>query len=491
MSNPLQTAFLVAGNASGVGKTTVTQALIAALQRRGLVVQPFKGGPDYLDTTHHTRLAGRPARNLDTWLLPHEANRDLFTAATQDADAAVVEGMMGLFDGKDPLSETGSSAEIARILGLPIILVLDASKTARSIAATVLGFETFDPTLPIAGVILNRIGGPRHLALLTAAIESRCKTPVLGSLPRTPEITIPERHLGLHAAAQSTETLQAESTLLADLAEQHFNLEAIQSLHQQDFPLPASPSPLVPGPYIPRPSALGPRPCFIGIPRDEAFSFYYEDNLDLLRSAGATLIPFSPLADAELPENLDALYLGGGYPELHAQALSENHSLLTDIRNFAATNRPIYAECGGMIYLSESITQPNTPAIPLTGILPLNIEMTPKLVDFGYVTTTFTRDCLLGPTGTVIRGHSFHYSRLTNEPELNTAYHLDYSLSKRQAPEGYTRGNILASYVHLHFRANPAVVTNLIASIVAARPADSLTLHLEETPQPVAQLSPA
>ena len=458
MSKP---AFLIAGTASGVGKTTVTCALIAAMRRRGLTVQPFKGGPDFLDTTHHTRLAGRPARNLDTWLFDPESNGQVFAQALQTADAAVVEGMMGLFDGKSGTESIGSSAEIARIFGLPVILVLDASKTARSIAATVLGFELYDPDLILAGVILNRVAGPRHLAMLEQAIRQRCRTPILGSLPRTPEIGIPERHLGLHAASTSKEPEQIATELcrLADLADAHFDMGAILSL------APASiPSIL----YPPLPTEH--HPLRIGVARDEAFSFYYEDNLDLLRKQGATLVPFSPLADPHLPPDLDALYLGGGYPELHAEQLSLNHSLLAEIRAFAYRDRPIYAECGGMIYLAESLTPTSSATpIPLTGILPLQVEMTPKLVDFGYVTVTFNRDCLLGPAGTTVRGHSFHYSRLLGTPAVATAYTLAYSLSGRETAEGYTRANVLGSYVHLHFRANPTIIPHFVAAIRATQ----------------------
>ena len=455
----IQTGFLIAGTASGVGKTTVTLAILAALRRRGLTAQPFKGGPDFLDTTHQTRIAGRPARNLDTWLLTPETNRDLFASATDHVDAAIVEGMMGLFDGKDGASETGSSAEIARLLGLPIVLVLDASKSARSIAATVLGFELFDPTLPLAGIVLNRVASPRHLAMLRQAIETRCQTPVLGSLPRTPEIAISERHLGLHAAPASDP--EAEITQLASLAETHLDLPRLLTLQ----PAPQSRVPQVS--HL-RPGFANQQIVRIGIAEDQAFFFYYQDNLELLRQHGADLIPFSPIADSTLPPNLDALYLGGGYPELHAETLSRNTSMLAAIRAFAHTGAPIYAECGGMIYLASSLRTAES-TYPLTALLPLEVEMTPRLVDFGYTTITFTRPCLLGPAGTVIRGHSFHYSRLAQPPTCETAYEITYSLSNRTQPEGYTQGNILGSYIHLHFAANPAVAQNFLASIVRHR----------------------
>src|SRR6201996_5182418 len=323
--------LLVAGTASGVGKTTVTLAIIACLRRRGYVVQPYKGGPDFLDTTHHTRMAGRKARNLDTWMLSTEANRAVLSRAAIGADAVVVEGMMGLFDGKDGVTESGSSAEIAKLLKLPVLLVLDCAKSARSVAATVLGFECFDPDLPLAGLILNRVAGLHHYRLLESAIQARCKTPILGWLPRESSIAIPERHLGLHAAGESGISLDA----LANLAETHFKVEDLLKL---EFPLETAVSPATVKAEFPR--------LRIGVAQDEAFSFYYEDNLDLLREQGADIVPFSPMAGRALPADLDALYLGGGYPELYARELSENSPILEQIRAFAQSGGLIYAECG-------------------------------------------------------------------------------------------------------------------------------------------------
>ena len=287
--------LLVGGTASGVGKTTVALAIIACLRRRGYVVQPCKGGPDFLDTTHHTRIAGRGARNLDTWMLSEEANHDVLRRAAVGADAIVVEGMMGLFDGKNGMTETGSSAEIAKLLKLPVILVLDCAKSARSVAAVALGFESFDSDLPLAGLILNRVAGENHYRLLESAIEARCKTPILGWLPREPAIAIPERHLGLHAAAETESSLDAENLerqidTLASLAEKHFKVDALLRLDCPiDIAIPAA---------IPAGESA---PLRIGVARDRAFSFYYEDNLDLLREQGAEIVPFSPIADPVLP----------------------------------------------------------------------------------------------------------------------------------------------------------------------------------------------
>ncbi|SNS94680.1 cobyrinic acid a,c-diamide synthase [Granulicella rosea] len=451
---------MIAGSASGVGKTTVTLAILAAARRRGWAAQPFKGGPDFLDTGHHSRIAGRTARNLDTWMLSHEANRDVLRQSAVGADLLVAEGMMGLFDGKSGDSDKGSSAEIAKLLRLPVVLVLDAGKSARSIAAVVLGFESFDPELPLAGVILNRVASENHLRLLRTAIEQRCKTPILGWLPREPAIAIPERHLGLQTAEEAGET-ETQRAALADLAEKHLDLDRIFKL---ECGLELTPSPSVPA----RKGQVR-----IGVARDRAFSFYYEDNLDLLRQHGAAIVPFSPLADAALPPDLDALYLGGGYPELHAAQLSANSAMLASIRSFAAEDGPIYAECGGMIYLSRAISTLDGANYPMTGVLPFAMEMTPKLVRFGYTTVELTRDCLLGKAGDELRGHSFHYSRIapqSAEPvEMSTSYRVAYSLSGKQEFEGFTLRNVLASYIHLHFRTAPGVAEHLVHSIQASR----------------------
>jgi cobyrinic acid a,c-diamide synthase len=455
--------FLVAGTASGVGKTTVTLAISAALRRRGLQVQPFKGGPDFLDTGHHTRVCDRIARNLDTWMLTAEANCEVLRSAAVGADILVVEGMMGLFDGKGGTSETGSSAEIAKLLKLPVVLVLDAGKTARSIAAVVLGFELFDPQLKLSGVILNRVASANHYAMLKTAIEANCKTPVVGWLPREEAIAIPERHLGLQTAEEGAtgEALEMRIHSLAVIAEKHLDLSRLMELEcglELDHFISASA-----------------RPCDevrIGVARDRAFSFYYEDNLDLLREHGATIVEFSPLGDASLPNDLDALYIAGGYPELHAERLSANTAMAQAIRDFADSGRPIYAECGGMMYLARAVTTRDGASHAMTNILPLDIEMTGRLVGFGYVTIELTEDSLLGIAGTTIRGHSFHYSRVANTSNAPTNYLVRYSLSERQEREGYRVGNVLASYVHLHFRAEKHIALNFVAAAVASRAAN-------------------
>lgn len=451
--------FMVSGTESGVGKTTIALAIMAALRQRGLEVQPLKCGPDFLDTGHHTRMCGRAARNLDTWMLSDEANRSVMRNSASGADIVVAEGMMGLFDGKDGKSEIGSSAEIAKLLRLPVILVVDASKSARSVAALVLGFETFDSNLPLAGVILNRVAGEFHYEMLRDAIESSCKTEILGWLPLEPSITIPERHLGLHAAyEQSAESQAAISDKLAKLANQGLDFDKLLELECE---LEFAPPTLI---VAPRPHDV----IRIGVPSDAAFSFYYEDNLDLLRAQDAEIVPFSPLSDSSLPLELDALYFGGGYPELYAEKLSSNHEMIKQVRAFAASGKPVYAECGGLVYLSESLNVDDR-NFAMAGVLPLSIAMTDKLVQFGYSTVTLIEDCLLGCKGTVIRGHSFHYSQITSQDNIDKSYRVQYSLSGNEELEGFRQENVLASYIHLHFRANPAVAETFVAMIRQAR----------------------
>lgn len=457
--------FLIAGTASGVGKTTVSLAILACLKKRDLRVQPFKGGPDFLDTGHLTQIAGRTARNVDTWMLSAEANLSVVREAAHDADAILVEGMMGLFDGKSGDSEAGSSAEIAKLLKLPVILVLDAGKSTRSLAAVVLGFEMFDPGLPIAGVILNRVASERHFRLLESAIRSACNAPILGWLPREDSINIPERHLGLRTAEEGGfgETFPSAVENLAKLAEMHLDLDAIFRLTCGLEFAKAQSKRSLPDPNV-----------RIGVARDEAFSFYYEDNLDLLREAGAVIVPFSPLRDAALPESLDALYFGGGYPELYAEQLSANRSMLDSVRACAAAGKPIYAECGGMIFLGRQVTGDGGAVHTMAGVLPLETTMTGKLVQFGYVTVALTNDCLIGPTGLTVRGHSFHYSRLSSHTDIPTNYRVQYSLSGKEEAEGFSAGNVLTSYIHLHFRAAPSIAEHLVE---AARRAQAARLE--------------
>lgn len=449
-------AFVVAGTASGVGKTTVALALMAAFRARGHVVQPFKCGPDFLDPGHHSAICGRIARNLDTWMLDGKANRAIFDNASCDAEVAIVEGMMGLYDGVGGGTEEGSTAEIAKLLDLPVVLVLDAANSARSIAAVVKGFESFDAELRFAGIVLNGVSSRDHHRMLEAAIGEVSATPILGRIPREPFITIPERHLGLQTIEEQT----SRGTFAARFGEiglQHLDLSRLTELSSSGLTTRSTKSyAAIHPPRFRKPAVR------IGVARDNAFSFYYEDNFDLLREHGAECVFFSPLADFHLPANLDALYLGGGYPELYADTLSGNQRMSAEIRSFAGSGKPVYAECGGLVYLGRSVVLLDGKVSSMSGVLPLEFEMTPHLVQFGYVDIEFVADCLLGKKGSTLRGHSFHCSRLRSPGNLPTVYQVHYSLSRHSEPEGFVHKNVLASYIHLHFRANPAVAMSFV-----------------------------
>jgi len=450
--------IVVAGTSSGAGKTTVTVALCRALRARGLRVALFKCGPDYLDPTCHRRAAGAPSHNLDGWMMGREAVRATFQRASRGADIALIEGMMGLFDGASPDSEEGSTAEIAKWLAAPVILVADASGMARSLAALVAGFAGFDRALHVAGVVCNRVGSRGHLDLLRRAQSA---PPIVGGLAAEPELAFPERHLGLTTAREGT---VAESLFAAwgARAAEWIDLDAIMGIARAAQSAPSSSSS-----SSSSPSSSSPRPR-IALALDDAFHFYYEDNLRRLEALGAELVPFSPVRDARLPDGdrLDGLYLGGGYPELHAESLAANAAMRASVAAFARSGRPIYAECGGLMYLTRAIRTRDGRAHPMVGLIPCEAVMADRLEAIGYVEVTLETDTPIGPAGTRFRGHQFRYSRLS-EPDGAVA--LAYSLRRRGSDEplreGYRIGNnVLASYVHAHWASNPRVAEAFVTS---------------------------
>jgi cobyrinic acid a,c-diamide synthase len=441
-------AILVSGSASGVGKTTVTAGIMATLRKRGLRVQPFKCGPDFIDTGHHARICGRPSHNLDTWMLSGEQNRDIFTHACHDTDVAVIEGMMGLFDGVDGKTDTGSTAEIAKLLNVPVVLVVDAWAAARSVAATVLGFQQFDSNVRIAGVVLNRVANSHHARLLLDALRGQ-NLPA-GWLPVDDTIVLPERHLGLKTADEQTWT-SAGVDALCHLIEENVALDQILGACEVCVAEEFNNNHVVPENRV-----------RIGVARDRAFCFYYEAGLDELRRQGADLIQFSPLANSSLPEDLDALYFGGGYPELYAEELSTNTSLMSQVRRFAVEGKPIYGECGGLIYLGRLLQTKDGNLWPMADLLPLSIQMTNRPVHFGYADLTFMEDGF-AEKGTSIHGHSFHYSNIADFGNSETRASATYSLSGETHREGFTAGNVFGSYIHIHFAAVPEVAKRFVA----------------------------
>lgn len=427
---------------------------MAAFRRRGLAVAPFKVGPDFIDPGHHTRITGAVSRNLDGWMLPRAYNLDGFARASKGADIALIEGVMGLYDGYDGRSEAGSTAQMAKWTGVPVVLIVDAKSMARSAAALVHGFESFDPDLDFAGVIFNNVGSPRHLAYLREALEGRVKMPCLGGIPRDDDVAIPERHLGLVTREEheaSPETVQR----LADLVENHVDINALWDR-----------LPVVAG--IPNPGATGPpdrddrdagkTDVRIGVATDKAFCFYYQDNLDIFAAQGGRIVPFSPVSDPKLPEGLDGIYFGGGYPELFADKLAANKSMRRRILEKSTSGMPIYGECGGFMYLGREIRDNDGHRYPMTGCFPFATRMFPRLRSLGYREVALASDTLIGPAGTTIRGHEFHYSGLDETPEnegWQTVYAVSDRLGQPKTREGYQVRRTLGSYVHLHFGSCP------------------------------------
>lgn len=443
MRRPLP-RLIVAGPATGVGKTTAAVALMAALARAGRRVAPFKAGPDYIDGGYHALAAGRPSRNLDAWFLRPAGLRRALADGAAGSDVAVIEGVMGLFDGLSPESDEASTAEVSRVLDCPVLFVIDASAQSRSAAALVAGFQRFDPRVRLAGVVLNNAAPSPFTDRLASALSRETGLPVVGRIPPNPLYRLPERHLGLVPAWEHPDAPEFLDALLRE-APSFFDLAEVERIAATAPPLgPASAS----GP------AERPPPVRVAYAFDPAFRFYYAENLDLLAGLGAELVPVSPLADAGLPPEVGALYLGGGFPEVFARRLAANGTMKRSVRDAARSGLPVYAECGGLMYLSESLRTSDGTTHPMCGILPGAVEMTSRLQNFGYTEVRTVRDTLLAPAGSTTRGHSFHHSRWEGA-DSRAAYRAARPGGGPERLEGYARGNLLASYVHLYFPACP------------------------------------
>lgn len=443
--------LVIGGVASGVGKTTTTVALCRALRARGLKVAVFKCGPDYLDPTYHQRAAGVVCHNLDGWLMGKSAVLDTFTRGCADvsADIALIEGVMGLFDGASPTGDEGSTAQIAKWLQAPVMLVVDARGMARSLAALATGFARFDPNLRLAGLFANNVGSRGHLELLRRAIAAEALPPVLGGFPVCPEQRFPQRHLGLRTADRASipEALfDAWGTTVAEWC----NLDVVLNVCKAAPALPAEDT----APAVTTSSY--PRRCRIGVARDEAFHFYYADNLRRLQALGAELIDFSPMHDAGLPD-VDGLYFGGGYPELFAEQLSGNEKMRSAVTAFAERGRAVYGECGGLMYLAQAIVTRDGHSHPMLGLLPGQAVMADGLQALGYVEVELQAPSLLGAPGLRFRGHQFRYSHLEGAQAAQTVYTVRKRRGGEVSPEGYQVGSVLGSYVHVHWASNPLI----------------------------------
>jgi cobyrinic acid a,c-diamide synthase len=485
-------ALVIAGERSGVGKTTVTLALLSFLSRHKQRVQSFKVGPDYIDPMFHQQVTGHPCRNLDPVLTSENYVQDCFTRHVQGVDYALVEGVMGLFDGASGREDWASTAHVARLLELPVLLVLDCSRLSRSVAAIAHGYKTFDSRIQLAGVVLNRVGSDRHLELLKDALEP-LQIPVLGVMRRQDNITIPARHLGLVPTAEMSQ-LDDLIDRLSHLAESCFDWERLFPLLTSSSDL-APPAPQLWGePELQSPPEwgdlggkkdlcinrslfergislgdLGGSPVRLAIARDRAFSFYYQDNLDILQELGAELVPWSPLTDSALPADVQGLYLGGGFPEVFAQELAENTRAREAVRTATLTGMPTYAECGGLMYLCEQIRDFEGQSWSMVGVLPTTTVMGKRLT-VGYRQATALQDSPLLKAGATVWGHEFHHSQLTAMPEkpLFETRGYDQRGEGKAATEGWRRHQVHASYVHLHWGGYPEIPAQFLQWCIQA-----------------------
>lgn len=444
--------IIIAGTHSGAGKTSISLAVMAGLKKSGYTVQAYKVGPDYIDPSYHTVVTGRPSHNLDDWMMGEGQVRALFDRTSVQADIAVIEGVMGLFDGASSTGDEGSTANIAKILKAPVILVVDAGKMARSAAAIVKGYQTLDPDVQICGVILNRVASKNHLDILKEAIAHYNQIPVLGVIGRDETIRIPERHLGLTTATENPQlrsclaglekytTVPTETSFTGiDLAEIVRVAQQKSQYHPEKMSVPQD-----------RPG----KTVRIAYAKDRAFHFYYQANLDILASCGAELVAFSPLEDQALPELIGGIYFGGGFPEIYAKELEENISMRLAVQEAVKQGMPVYAECGGLIYLAQSVKNLSGDEHHMAGVIPGRIDMTDRLQNFGYCENTLIEDCFLGKKGDTFRGHEFHYSVWSGEG-TQPAHLAAKKRNKSARPEGYCRNNVFASYVHCHFSSCP------------------------------------
>jgi cobyrinic acid a,c-diamide synthase len=459
--------IIIAGTHSGAGKTSFTMALIHLLTKKGMTIQPFKAGPDYIDPSFHSRAAGRICYNLDTMLLSPSRVRELFCLHSKEAEMAIIEGVMGLYDGAAEEKSKGRTSHLAKVLRAPVILMIDAKAMAQSAGAVALGFKKFDLTCPLGGFILNRIGSERHYEMCKESIEKATGLPVFGYLPKDPAFTMPERHLGLVPAWE--DDMMPPLLRIEEAIEKYVDLEKILDLAKSASEIP---------PHKPEISALAHKikshashTPLIAYAHDKAFQFYYGDNLAILEKMGARLIPFSPLEDKALPVGTSGVYIGGGFPELYAAELAANTSLMDCLKKSAQKNMPILAECGGLMYLTESIERLTSDGIKerhsMAAIVPGRIVMGEKLRTLGYCSVTLRQNSILAKKGSKLKGHFFHWSHLTDiPPETEMAF--DVIRRGEESREGFIHKNVLASYLHLHFGTNLLWAKNFV--LACAKP---------------------
>ncbi|MBN1608359.1 MAG: cobyrinate a,c-diamide synthase [Polyangiaceae bacterium] len=440
--------LVIAGLSGDSGKTLVSLGLVAAWRRAGLAVAAFKKGPDYIDASWLGWAAGVAARNLDVHLMGEDVVRCAFARHARQADIAVIEGNRGLFDGVDA-SGSASTARLAALLEAPVVLVVPATKMTATAAALVRGCQVFDPRLRLGGVVLNRVASSRQARVTRAAIEAACGIPVLGILPRFDDELLPSRHLGLVTPAEHGACTDLGARL-AEVADAHLDLSELRALAGTARPLDE----------CPEQTQVPSEPVVVGYFRDSAFTFYYPENLEALEREGAILKPLSALEMSELPD-LDLLYIGGGFPETHAAELSANQSLRDAVRDAASRGLPIYAECGGLVYLAE-VLRVGGSEYPMSGVLPIHVGLSPRPQGHGYCDVETDAANPFFPVGMTLRGHEFHYTRITRGLErLTSAYSVTRGFGCGAGRDGLVVGNVLASYIHLHASGVPAWARHL------------------------------
>lgn len=449
--------IVIAGTNSGCGKTTIAIGIMAALNKRGLKVQPYKTGPDYIDTLFHEFVTEHKGRNLDSWLLDIDTLKYVFCNGFVDSEIAVIEGAMGLYDGLGT-TDSGSTAHISKLLSAPVILVIDATGMSMSAAATVKGFSEFDKKVNISGIIINNIKSRPQYELLKEIIEKYTDIEVIGFLFRNTDIKIDSRHLGLKSAVE-VEDLETKINKVSISLEETLNFERLIEIAMKTEEL-----------YYEHKLVDCKKNKFsglkIGVAYDKSFNFYYNDNIDLLKYMGAEIEFFSPLTDKMLPRDLDGIYIGGGYPEVYGERLAANVTMRKDIIDSAENGMTIYAECGGLMYLTESITDKDNKKYDMVGVFNGNCNMTSRLRRFGYVDCEVTKDCILGSKGTKIKGHEFHYS-IENIENINTCLSVAKIRIGKEVviwESGYMYKNVVASYPHIHFLSNISIAESFLNS---------------------------
>ncbi len=452
--------IMFAATTSGTGKTTISCGIMRALRNRGLKVQPFKVGPDYIDPEYHRAASGVKSRNLDEFMLPPEEIRYLFSKAAERSDIGIIEGVMGVYDGLGASFDYCSTASMSKILDCPVVLIIDGRSMAASAAALVLGFKSLDKALNIVGVIANNVSTDSHFDIIKKSVESYAGVPVIGRIPKDTEFALSSRHLGLTPSVE-TEGLDEKLEYIAAVIEKHIDLELLLKLAESR-----------PVEYdLHRRDPVGNiTDVRLAVANDKAFNFYYQDALELLEDMGVELMSFSPMNDERLPEHIDGIFIGGGFPEIFARELSENEAMLAQIRQKSEDGMPIYGECGGLMYLGEALQDLENNFWPMTRILPGKSVMAKKLQRFGYCIGRAEEETPISLCGEQVKGHEFHYSDFVSD--LQTVYRMEKNMTNGSLKVwggGYLVGNTLGTYLHTHFAGDYQLALRLIRKMEAYR----------------------